>query len=68
MFKTTPSHNLAETFERVEKEAQKDKNRRQSWNDFVIPRNVLEKQRELKEGIRGVRKFATGVEGGYERG
>lgn len=37
--------------------------RRQSWNDFVIPRNVLEKQKELKEGIRGVRKFASGVEG-----
>ena len=41
--------------------------RRQSWNDFVIPRNVLEKQKELKEGIRGVRKFASGVEGELSR-
>lgn len=36
--------------------------RRQSWNDFVIPRNVLDKQRELKRGIEGVRRFAGGVE------
>lgn len=41
--------------------------RRQSWNDFVIPRNVLEKQKELKEGIRGVRKFASGIEGEHGR-
>lgn len=36
--------------------------RRQSWNDFVIPRNVLDKQRELKKGIEGVKRFANGVE------
>jgi len=42
----------------------KDKQRRrQSWNDFVIPRDVLEKQKELKEGLGAVKMFAGGVEG-----
>jgi hypothetical protein len=36
--------------------------RRQSWNDLVIPRNVLEKQKELKQGIGAVKMFAGGVE------
>lgn len=36
--------------------------RRQSWNDFVIPRGVLEKQKELKQGIGAVKQFASGVE------
>jgi hypothetical protein len=36
--------------------------RRQSWNDFVIPKNVLEKQKEVRRGIEGVKRFAGGVE------
>ena len=36
--------------------------RRQSWNDFVIPRDVLEKQKHLKRDIGAVKQFATGVE------
>ena len=43
----------------AKKEKQK---RRQSWADFVIPRDVLEKQKGLKEGIGAVKKFAGGVE------
>jgi hypothetical protein len=39
--------------------------RRQSWNDFVIPRNVLEKQKEVRRGIEGVKRFAGGVEGKF---
>ncbi|WVQ97411.1 hypothetical protein IAU59_004524 [Kwoniella sp. CBS 9459] len=35
--------------------------RRQSWNDFIIPREVMAKQKELKENIGAVKRFATGV-------
>ncbi|WVQ70859.1 hypothetical protein IAR50_000384 [Cryptococcus sp. DSM 104548] len=46
----------------ADKKRREDKQRRrQSWNDFVIPRNVLEKQKELKEGIGAVKMFASGV-------
>ncbi|ODO11648.1 hypothetical protein I350_00432 [Cryptococcus amylolentus CBS 6273] len=46
----------------ADKKRMEDKQRRrQSWNDFVIPRNVLEKQKELKEGIGAVKLFARGV-------
>ncbi|KAL7424759.1 hypothetical protein Q5752_000443 [Cryptotrichosporon argae] len=38
------------------------RSRRKSWNDFVIPREVMEKQRELKEGIGAVKQFAAGVQ------
>ncbi|KAK8865978.1 hypothetical protein IAR55_001128 [Kwoniella newhampshirensis] len=41
----------------------KDKHRRrQSWNDFVIPREVMEKQKSLKEKIGAVKMFAGGVD------
>ncbi|WVQ85261.1 hypothetical protein IAT38_007426 [Cryptococcus sp. DSM 104549] len=47
----------------AEKKKREEKNRRrQSWNDFVIPRNVMEKQKGLKEGIGAVKMFAGGVE------
>ena len=36
--------------------------RRQSWNDFVIPTQVLLKQKELRQNIGAVKKFAGGVE------
>ena len=43
-------------------EVKKDKERRrQSWNDFVIPQNVLEKQKGLKENMSAVKKFAGGI-------
>ncbi|WVR05938.1 hypothetical protein IAU60_002964 [Kwoniella sp. DSM 27419] len=35
--------------------------RRQSWNEFVIPREVMAKQKGLKENIGAVKKFASGV-------
>ncbi|WVF70510.1 hypothetical protein IAT40_005300 [Kwoniella sp. CBS 6097] len=35
--------------------------RRQSWNDFIIPREVMAKQKELKENIGAVKMFASGV-------
>ncbi|ORX36041.1 hypothetical protein BD324DRAFT_651945 [Kockovaella imperatae] len=43
--------------DKLEKES-----RRQSWNDFVIPSKVLERQRELKQEIGAVKKFAGGLE------
>ncbi|WVN85382.1 uncharacterized protein L203_100527 [Cryptococcus depauperatus CBS 7841] len=47
----------------AEKKKKEDKQRRrQSWNDFVIPRNVMEKQKDLKEGISAVRQFAGGLD------
>jgi hypothetical protein len=36
--------------------------RRLSFNDFVIPDQVLAKQKELKRGIGAVKKFAGGVQ------
>ena len=36
--------------------------RRQSWNDFVIPKEVLDKQRVVREGIGAVKMFAAGIE------
>nr|XP_031860848.1 uncharacterized protein CI109_003573 [Kwoniella shandongensis]KAA5527920.1 hypothetical protein CI109_003573 [Kwoniella shandongensis] len=43
--------------------AKKEKHRRrQSWNDFVIPREVMEKQKGLKEKIGAVKMFAGGIE------
>ncbi|ADV21047.1 hypothetical protein I305_06463 [Cryptococcus gattii E566] len=48
---------------RTESRRREDKNRRrQSWNNFVIPKNVLEKQKEIKEGIGAIKVFARGVE------
>ena len=45
------------------KQTQKRKERRrQSWNDFVIPTKVLERQRGLKQEIGAVKKFAGGLE------
>lgn len=42
--------------------AKQDKQRRrQSWADFVIPKDVLEKQKGLKEGIGAVKTFSGGV-------
>ena len=41
---------------------QEKQRRRQSWADFVIPKDVLEKQKGLKEGIGAVKTFAGGVE------
>ncbi|RSH84134.1 uncharacterized protein EHS24_005637 [Apiotrichum porosum] len=40
----------------------KRERRRMSFNDFVIPDQVLAKQKELKRGIGAVKKFAGGVE------
>lgn len=45
----------------AQRKAEKQR-RRQSWNDFVIPRNVLEKQKGLKENIGAVKLFAGGIE------
>jgi hypothetical protein len=45
----------------AQRKAEKQR-RRQSWNDFVIPRNVLEKQKGLKENIGAVKMFAGGIE------
>ncbi|WVW82366.1 hypothetical protein I302_104373 [Kwoniella bestiolae CBS 10118] len=45
----------------VEKEKKEKHQRRQSWNDFVIPREVMMKQKELKERIGAVKMFAGGV-------
>lgn len=48
---------------RTESRRREDKNkRRQSWNNFIIPKNVLEKQKEIKEGIGAIKVFARGVE------
>ncbi|OCF73873.1 hypothetical protein I204_05718 [Kwoniella mangroviensis CBS 8886] len=44
-----------------EKEKKEKHRRRQSWNDFVIPREVMMKQKGLKEGIGAVKMFAGGV-------
>nr|XP_018267236.1 uncharacterized protein I303_01221 [Kwoniella dejecticola CBS 10117]OBR89394.1 hypothetical protein I303_01221 [Kwoniella dejecticola CBS 10117] len=44
-----------------EKDKKEKHRRRQSWNDFVIPREVMLKQKELKEGIGAVKMFAGGV-------
>ncbi|WWC66321.1 uncharacterized protein I206_100222 [Kwoniella pini CBS 10737] len=54
--KFTPSEALAK-----EKEKKDKHRRRQSWNDFVIPREVMMKQKGLKEGIGAVKMFAGGV-------
>lgn len=48
---------------RTKSRRREDKNRRrQSWNNFIIPKNVLEKQKEIKEGIGAIKVFARGVE------
>lgn len=45
----------------IAKKAAKQR-RRQSWNDFVIPRSVLDKQKGLKENIGAVKMFAVGLD------
>ncbi|KAK4688048.1 hypothetical protein P7C73_g2081, partial [Tremellales sp. Uapishka_1] len=35
--------------------------RRKSWNDFVIPKELLDKQKELKENMSSVKQFAGGL-------
>jgi hypothetical protein len=42
--------------------AQEKQRRRQSWNDFVIPQEVLEKQKGVRKGIATAKRFAGGVE------
>lgn len=37
--------------------------RRTSFNDFVIPSEVMAKQKDLKRGIGAVKKFAGGIQG-----
>ncbi|WWC86309.1 uncharacterized protein L201_001182 [Kwoniella dendrophila CBS 6074] len=71
MFKSTPPISTTQTVDTVpqtgstssikEKEKKDKHRRRQSWNDFVIPREVMMKQKELKEGIGAVKMFAGGV-------
>jgi len=57
------SPTIASTLSGDSAEAKKEKQkRRQSWADFVIPKDVLEKQKGLKEGIGAVKTFAGGVE------
>ncbi|OWZ75380.1 hypothetical protein C366_06011 [Cryptococcus neoformans Tu401-1] len=58
---TEPSIN-GNSLIRTENRRREDRSRRQSWNDFVIPRNVMEKQRGVKEGIGAIKMFARGVE------
>lgn len=43
-------------------EATPKQTKRRSQQDFVIPDNVLAKQKELKRGITSVKKFAGGVQ------
>ena len=43
------------------KEAEKQR-RRQSWNDLIIPREIMKNQKRLKEGSGALKLFATGVE------
>ncbi|EIW72423.1 hypothetical protein TREMEDRAFT_58586 [Tremella mesenterica DSM 1558] len=45
----------------IRQKAEKQK-RRQSWNDFIIPKTVLEKQKGLKRDIGAVKYFAQGLE------
>ena len=52
-----PSPKLA-----TRKEAEKQR-RRQSWNDLIIPREIMKNQKRLKEGRSALKMFATGVEG-----
>ncbi|ORY33679.1 hypothetical protein BCR39DRAFT_263008, partial [Naematelia encephala] len=68
LIRPSPAHKQAEEFgdglvsEGITAKKTDSQRRRQSWNDFVIPRDVQAKQKGVRESIAAFKQFATRVE------